>query len=288
MDFWAQHKDLVLRVLAGVGVFLVALIARGIVYGDDLQTELATNRRTVAEVRQMKLLDPVQEIPALEQRAEKLEANVREIARQIGRDAGAADLETVLIEGALATLRDYAGERRGQLPSAAAGHREALRADLNGGFGNLRLEVSDKLADEAGELNIRMDGGIGFENVQAIEPQEVVKYLLQLELVARVLRYALDARVNAIEEVHIEERDVPAIPHRNPAFLREYVVRVALRASQEAAARILDRLETEPPRVPVRVWKQARAERPRDHVVVEMELVAAAVNPAANLAPTKE
>ena len=30
MDFWPQHKDFVLRVLAGFGVFLVALIARGI------------------------------------------------------------------------------------------------------------------------------------------------------------------------------------------------------------------------------------------------------------------
>ena len=36
MDFGAQHKDFVLKVLAGFGVFLVALIARGVCYGDDL------------------------------------------------------------------------------------------------------------------------------------------------------------------------------------------------------------------------------------------------------------
>ena len=37
MDFWAQHKDFVLKVLAGFAVFVVALIARGVVYGDDLE-----------------------------------------------------------------------------------------------------------------------------------------------------------------------------------------------------------------------------------------------------------
>ena len=47
MDFWAQHKDFVLKVLAGVGVFLVALIARGVVYGDELVERAWPNRDLV-------------------------------------------------------------------------------------------------------------------------------------------------------------------------------------------------------------------------------------------------
>ncbi len=45
MDFWAQHKDFVLKILAGLGVFIVAIIARRITYGDELENAASSRER---------------------------------------------------------------------------------------------------------------------------------------------------------------------------------------------------------------------------------------------------
>ena len=83
MDFWAQHKDFVLKVLAGFAVFVVALIARGVVYGDDLEQGQGKNGKMAREVRGMKIAD-IRAIKELEGDTKRLHKNAVAIIGQIG------------------------------------------------------------------------------------------------------------------------------------------------------------------------------------------------------------
>lgn len=282
MDFWAQHKDFVLKVLAGLGVFLVALIARGIVYGDDLETALSQNARDAAEIRRMKLL-PQGTIDQVQQRAQKLRANAEDLGRQIAWDLSDEGLSLKLIESSLSRLRSYAGpERAAARAEEARLIHEAIQRDLNGGFGVLRQKVTGELVDEAAEWNIRMDEGVGFNAVTEIEASELTKYLLQLELCARIARYAIDARAEAIDSVKIADREVEAAPNLNPAFYVEHPVDVTLRGSMQMIASVLNRLAEEPPGAPVREIKIRQPDRKQpDRLIAELTVLAAVCDPKA-------
>ena len=122
-------------------------------------------------------------------------------------------------------------------------------------------------------------GGIGFETVIDLQPEALLQYLLQLELVARVVHYAIDARADGIEELRIETRsDLEVIPGANPEFLKEYPVQIRLRCSKEALAKVLNRLDAEPPSVPLRELRIDRTDRPLNHVVVQITALAVATS----------
>lgn len=281
MDFWAQHKDFILRILAGVGVFLVALIARSITYGDELETEQGNNARLVREIMSTPVAS-VARIQELEADAKRLHENARSIATQVGWNLGDEGLEQTLLERILRSTRRYSREGEGGVKRAAEEFRAALKENLNGGFGQLRLMVRQELVEEANEKNIKVAEGIGFENVIEVEPDELLQYLLQLELVARVVRYAIDARVDSFEEVAITAgatRREERIPGANPDFLQEYEVRVVFTTGQKALRTIVDRLEQEMPRVALTFLRATRVKRPADHLSVEMKLLATAANP---------
>lgn len=282
MDFWAQHKDFILRILAGVGVFLVALIARSITYGDELENEQKRNASLAAEIRSSKIA-LVPRIREVEADAERLDENARAIAVQIGWNLGDEEaLKKTLIERILRYTRRYAREGEDSVKRAAEDFRTALREELNGGFGQLRLVVQQELISEASEKNIKVAEGVGYGNVTEIAPDELLQYLLQLELVSRVARYAIDARVDSIDEVRITPggaRREAVIPGANPRFIEEYDVTVIFTASQKAVWKVLDRLEQEPPRVTVSGLRAERAKKPEHHLVVELTLRATASNP---------
>lgn len=273
MDFWAQHKDFILKVLAGLGVFLVALIARGITYGDELEMALATNTRMENEIRRLKVAD-IRDIQAVESDRDGLKRSAETIAGQIGFRGTFAELEIGIIERILG----YLGTSRRDPDSIAVRARQAkeqIDANLNGGFGELRGGVADELADEASRLNIRLEE-TGFANIVDIEPEQIEQYLLQLELVTRIARYLIDAHVDAIEEFRVEQRRASGevIPGGNPEFIREWPVRVRFQASQKAMTEIFRRLRDESPSVPIRSFRIDRLKRPRDHVSVEITVLA--------------
>ena len=80
MDFWAQHKDFVLKVLAGLGIFLVALIARGIAFGEDLDQQKGRNAALENDLRRIKLASP-ETTRQLTVNTDKLRRNATELAR---------------------------------------------------------------------------------------------------------------------------------------------------------------------------------------------------------------
>lgn len=279
MDFWAQHKDFVLKVLLGFGVFLVALIARGITYGDEVDRGRKQNEGAAARIRRTKIAS-LSAIAQLEADAERLAANAKAITKEIGWDASDETLELKLIQRILGYMRRYSGEGARELAAEADRRREAIRDDTNGGFGQLRLMVRDDLMEEAGEKNISLGTGIGYENVVQFDDPELLKYLLQLELAARIVRYAIDARVDSLEGVRITERQKrEVIPGANKDFLQEYAVQVSFTSGQKAALDILNRLESELPRPPLRALRAERAARPADHIAVELTAMAVAANP---------
>lgn len=279
MDFWAQHKDFVLKVLLGFGVFLVALIARGITYGDEVELAQKANSAAAAKIRRTKIAS-LSAIGQLEADADQLAANTKAITREIGWDAADETLELKLIQRILGYMRRYRGEGAGELVAEADRRRQAIRDDTNGGFGQLRLMVRDDLLEEAGEKNIAMGTGIGYENLVQFDDPELLKYLLQLELAARVVRYAIDARVDSLESVRITERQKrEVVPGANKEFLQEYPVQVSFTSGQKAALEILNRLESELPRPPLRALQAERAPRPADHVAVDLTVLAVAANP---------
>lgn len=278
MDFWAQHKDFVLKVLLGFGVFLVALIARGITYGDEVDIGRKQNDGAAAKIRRTKLAS-LSAIGQLEADAGRLAANAKAITKEIGWDAADETLELKLIQRILGYMRRYRGEGARELAAEADRRREAIRDDTNGGFGQLRLMVRDDLIEEAGEKNISLGTGIGYENVVQFDDPELLKYLLQLELAARIVRYAIDARVDSLEGVRITERQKrEVIPGANKEFLQEYAVQVSFTSGQKAALDILNRLESDLPRAPLRTLRAERAARPADHIAVELTVMAVAAN----------
>jgi len=276
VDFWAQHKDFVLKVLAGFGVFLVALIARGITYGDDLENAQARNRRLASQVKGMKIA-PVGQIRAMENAADALQANARTIVGQIGWNAAQEGLHTELLRRILGALRTT-GEG-GDLDREVDLARQAIRDDLNGGFGQLRLRVRDDLVEEGGEKGIDIVPGIGFAEVLEVKGGELTKYLLQLEATARVVRLCIDHRVDAVREIRLAApREDEALPGANPEFLREYFVDVVFRSSQEAATAILNGLDRGK-RIPWRDVRFDRLKRPADHVEVSLRVATLVANP---------
>jgi hypothetical protein len=278
VDFWAQHKDFVLKVLLGFGVFLVALIARGITYGDEVDVARKANSGAAAKIRRTKIAS-LTAISQIEADAARLAANAQAITKEIGWNAADEALELKLIQRTLSYMRRYQGEGARELTAEADRRRQAIRDDTNGGFGQLRLMVRDDMLEEAGEKNIDL-GSIGYENLVQFDDSELLKYLLQLELAARVVRYAIDARVDSLEGVRITERAKrEVVPGANKEFLQEYAVQVSFTSGQKAALDVLNRLERDLPRAPLRAFQAERAARPADHIVVELTVMAVAANP---------
>jgi len=288
VDFWAQHKSFVLKVLAGVVVFCVALIARRITYGDELEKAATTNGQLAAKLRRMSIA-PLSQIQALEDSTTELRKHAGTILDQVGWNAADEQgLQVELLRRILGYLRSYREADAAGIDRAVEQMRQAIRDDLNGGFGQLRLRVRDDLVDEASERNITITPGIGFENVLEVQASELTKYLLQLELVARLLRSCIDERVDAVVEIRLREpREGEAIPGANPEYLREAFVDIALRARQDVLTRVLDGLDRGK-RVPMRGLRIDRLPRPADHVGAELTLVVLAVNPEVPFALKEE
>ena len=300
MDFWAQHKDFILKVLAGLGVFLVALIARGIVHGDDLERAESLNKNTSAALRRKKLV-PRNVVASMTRAADSLQNNVESIASEIGYDASDEKaLQRTLLErilGRIVTLREIEEDPK----DLARQVEEALAVNLNGAFGALRLRLRDEMMDEASERNVAVpEDGFGAQNLVSIEQGDLTKYLLQLELVSRVLTDALgmktrgpdgktrEVRFKAIDEVRIDTEEVtaPPIPGANPKYLREYRVRFQLVGNEAAVTELVNRLETGSPRVPVQMMSARR--RDRDMIEFEIHLLAVAINPKEKFAAPEE
>ncbi len=278
MDFWAQHKDFILKVLAGLGIFLVILIARGITYGDDLEDAMKKNRALTSKIKKLKIA-PISKIRSIENNAERLAQNVKTISGQIGFDAADDSLEVTLIQRTLGYTRRFAPQTEAERATEARAFLGAIRDNLNGGFGQLRLLVREELLDEGNELDIVFHEGIGFQNLTQVKESELLQYLLQLELAARVARYALDARVDTVRSMRIttgEVRDL--IPGANPDFLREYVVKIEFIGDQKGLTSMMNRLEDTLPRVTVRHIRVDRLRRPVNHIQVQLEVMATAIN----------
>jgi hypothetical protein len=302
VDFWAQHKDFILKVLAGFGVFLVALIARGIVYGDELEAEQSRNRRLAGQIRSRKIVAK-KTVASLNRAAEALQANVNNLAAEIGFDA--SDEKALRLE-LLTRIARYIHEIRGGIGDSpevmAARVQQNFDVNLNGTFGALRLLMRDEILDEAGERNVAVpEEGLGFQSLVSIESGDLLKYLLQLELVTRVVSDAMGMEVRtatgqretisveAIGEVRIDTAD--QTPHPlgsgvNPQFLREYEVRITLRGSEQSIINLVNRLESGTPSVPVRTLRAER--RPRDQIEIEMRLLAVATNTSVEFEAAKE
>jgi hypothetical protein len=294
VDFWAQHKDFILKVLAGVGVFLVALIARSITYGDELEKEQGKNTRLTSDIASKKIPKRAQ-ISELNTIASRLKENTGELAGQVGwnlgkeaRKAEGKAIEQVLIERILRRTRKYARESEANVTRAAEVARAAIKENLNGGFGQLRLTVRKELVEEASEKSIKVAEGIGFDNATALEQGELMQYLLQLELATRVARYMIDARVDSIGEIGITTAATQeVIPGAHPEFIREYEVTFKFMATVNATRVIIDRLEQEAPRPALTALRLTREKRPANRVTVEMTLLATACDPEVKFAKEK-
>ena len=80
--------------------------------------------------------------------------------------------------------------------------------------------------------------------------------------------------VVVIEEIRIETRDLEVIPGANPAFLREYPVRVRYLTNDTALSKVINLLEKDRPWVPVRALTMERLKKPEDHILVDLTVMA--------------
>jgi len=276
VDFWAQHKDFVLRILAGFAVFLVALIARGVAYGDDLEDAESQNRSLKSKIKQLKLRAP-KDTNRLNTDADKLNANAETIAKQFAWDRSRSDLDLTLIKRTFAHLRRFKDNPEG-LALAAPAARASISADLNGGFGQLRLNVRDELEEEANERGCRLGNGLGFGDIVRIEENQLIQYLVQLELAARIVRYSIDSGVSHVDEIRVDSERDDAVPGVHKEVLEQYDMTFYIRSEQESIGKILSRLQySKPPGGALSLLVVDRVDKSEDQVKVEFGILCCAV-----------
>ncbi|HEX7900637.1 MAG TPA: hypothetical protein VF950_22935 [Planctomycetota bacterium] len=105
-------------------------------------------------------------------------------------------------------------------------------------YDDLRIKVKTELKEKATKAKIDFQGDLGLN--EEIRDEDLPELLLRLAAVERVVSQAVDAGVEKIESVDgMADARESGPPQKKGGFLRAYSVFVKLRASSEAAFRVI-------------------------------------------------
>jgi hypothetical protein len=171
-DYWQENKRFVLTVLGGAILFMIGNQLISSVIGDELRSKRSTRDKLRSELRQ---------------------------GRYIARDLNVARGENKSLLEAQEVLEaqiGYPTRTRFKLDSAkgTAGHQYFTAAQ----------DVREDILRRAGRRNIRIAKDLGLPALAPTRDDEIARYLDALDLVERVLDYAIQERVDRVDQIEIK------------------------------------------------------------------------------------
>ncbi|MBI5433458.1 MAG: hypothetical protein HZA52_11570 [Planctomycetes bacterium] len=168
-DFWQENKRFVLGVAAGAAVFGIGWLATEKTLGADLRSQRA--RLSTIEKQ---LAQP----------------------RYVAADQTRAEAERERLSQAVATLND-AVSFHARPEFALDGTSPANR------YFAVQSRVREELLTLAGRAGLVVPEGLGLPALSPTKEQEIVRYLEALDVVERVVKLAIDAGCERIDEIRI-------------------------------------------------------------------------------------
>jgi len=180
-DYWQENKRFVTMVAGGAIVFLIAFMMISDSYGKDINTSKTAKGR--------------------------LEKNLKG-AVYSARDLRTVQEENEALEGVVANLSEAA-----TFPS-----RDGFRLVADGGSApNQYLRIVSRVREDlvvlANRANLALDGSLGMPQLSPTREDEIERYLEALDVVDRVSRAAIQARVKRLEKIKV--RIDPGLGSRN-------------------------------------------------------------------------
>lgn len=170
-DYWQENKRFVLTVLAGVILFVIIDAMISSLIGDELSARRSTRTKLRQELSE---------------------------GRYIGRDltTGRAENQALIAaEEALVAGVAYPTRPRFQLDPA--------RGSAGNQYFSAVQDVRDDILRRAGRRNIRIAQDLGLPALAPTRDDEIERYLDGLDLVERVLGYAIEERVDRVDQIEI-------------------------------------------------------------------------------------
>lgn len=169
--YWQENKRFVTTVAAGLFVFLIGMLLVSSFVGDDLRSQ-----RRALDTARRQLAKPMLGQADLSAAEEENEA-LREAAAVLARSVQFRPRERFQLAGS----------------GSASSRYFATVADLR-----------DELIPLAGRSSLALPPDLGLPALAPTREEEVVRYLDALDVVDRVVRLAIDAGVERIEEIRIQ------------------------------------------------------------------------------------
>lgn len=275
-DFWARHKSFVLKILAGLGVCLLAWIVGSSLTEKDMDAYESSIGRLRRQIQETKA-PPVAAASAYEQAGDRLSERILFLANRMGDLRTGVDLRNGLVR----ELLDLAGKRT---PQNEADFLRRAEVRPESCLQGLVAFFADSIRSEAARRNVVVDDGLGFDNLQH-EAGHLVRYLMSLKTIVTTIRLAMEEGATEIVQIAI----APPPGGRflaEETFVSQFPVRLELRGPSAVLLRILDRL-TDPAdfRVLTMVgpMQRHRQDREEDLMTMPIEITALRIQPDASL-----
>lgn len=229
---WQQHRTFILKILAGVFVVLVIWIAGESMTDQSVSSMAQANegvRRGVSRG----------EVPADSDTA-KIEAAVREmedqllfVAQKVGETRKGEELRRAVI----ARILEQMGENTAENRNLAL---KATRQGVNVVVPRLVGEALAYLDNQARLAGVIFTDSLGFDKSE-LEPGELDRYLLTLDLILRVARLAIEEGVTEVKTIGVSTPGGGRF-REEEGFIRECPFNFEVRGPSESVLRFLERL----------------------------------------------
>ncbi len=276
-NFWQQHRAFILKIGAGLLVVLVCWIVGASLTEKslaDAQSENESLRRRLSG----KQVPTAEAIDGYAQAAETLDRRILEVASRTGETRkGEGYLREIFID----ILKDIG------LDTPENREKYMILAQQNPKNSLVRLsgEARTYLVEQAGPANVILDEEIGFGRVD-FDVSEAARYLLDLRLIVRVLKAAIEERVYEVKNVVIGSPPLGKFEGEQ-VFMRQYPVSLTVRGPSASVLRFLERLNDPKAFIPLKSLRklaQDRNERDEDVLVADLDIMALQIDPESELA----
>jgi len=171
-DYWQENKRFVLTVVAGLIVFMIGSYMIGSFIEDELDSKAKTLRNLQSELRK---------------------------SRYKARDLSTAKTENLALREARDELIAAVDFRARDLF-----HADPSRGSLGNQYFSAVTEVRDDLLREAGRAGVRIVPDLGLPALAPTRDDELERHLDALDLIERVLRLAIEEKVERVDRIQIK------------------------------------------------------------------------------------
>ena len=272
-SIWQRHRTFILKILAGLGVCLLAYIIGSSLSDSDIDSMKLQIEGEARKVKNSPVHSP-ETARELSAASETLRNRLQFLAARVGETRAGEDLRV----GLLSDLLIVVGKNT---PGTLSEYLKESRQSPKGCLRRILDDAEKTLLADAGLKNVLVERGLGFERVD-MEAGQLDRYLLTLKLILSAVRIGIDEGAFEIRQIGI--LTPPGRFEGEETFLRQYPVTVTYRGPSATLFRILEKLNAPEHFRTVQALRRLqkdRQEREEDVMVMELELVALRVLPEA-------